>query len=1077
MTSINQVLINQSLDHFKSEVLSHWRHTSLAAGQIKAAVIISVSDGYQRARVKSVWLTRSNDLVQKDSLESVTNLEQASNLEQKPNEFWHKVIESVEKMAKKFEHPITDIRIEWVSSESRTTWGDFKDGLKQFKRNYYRSGIAFEGVREPWLLITEMELNANACLYQGNKVVHAGVNEKNLKLYFKARHGSSQMPEYTDELALIVFNTSGVYIDLNRLQCHRLETAPRNKGRREMMPLSFDTLFPIITQSTEYLSKQVQPSGRYIYGYFPCFNRQIATYNNLRHASSTYALLEGYEANQHYLAQICDTGNDPLYHNDKALQQTERSIKNALSYLVDDLIRHYANNIAYVIEQNGEIKLGANAVAILAIVKYTQVFKDNKYLSLAEKLATGIVAMQKDNGQFVHVLNAKDLSVKQENRIIYYDGEAAFALMRLYGVTQDERWLNCVIKAFDYFIEARHDSAHDHWLSYCSNELVKYLPERKYFEFAVNNIKGYTNFIKNRITTFPTLLELSMAFHKMLLTLDDYPQFYDVLEEFDIQDFYQALHARANYLMNGYFFPEVAMYFKAPNTIKHGFFIRHHAFRVRIDDVEHYLSGLVAYCEFIKHSVYPKVATTSYRAPIVLGNHYGHVLTAQNLIAATSGRWAVAPQADWTATGMCIWSPSFNSGDMVVARGKTMSAGYLPKVAIRSLVQKGASCILTDEPDQYLEMGIPVLEVSNIRQAIISIGQFSRQAFNGQVIGVTGSAGKTTTVSMLKHVLEVFGGAGQSEASANLPVGIAWNMASLDQSVPYWIIEMAIGEMSTNSNIVRPDVALITNIAPAHLEYHHSLDNIAIKKARIFDAMSPGSVAIVYRDIEQFSIIQKLAKRQGLHLITYGEHHDADIQLLSYLDNHSSIQVLGKKYELSLRASGKHMILNSMAIIAVLNYYGLSIEQGIRQLESFEAIAGRGKVISTTCAGKPITLYDDAYNANPLSMRVALETFHELKVPVHQKVLIIGDMLELGHDSVGYHLELATMINQIEVRVVVLVGQQVKPLVDVLAPKFQQVLYFEDVEALTSHLDQIIVNNDSVLIKASHGIGLNKAFL
>ena len=1086
MKDANQLTIDESIAKFKAQFLSHWQNTSMLKGELNNVLIISVSDGNKRAKVKTVWL------------------EALSNVQHQSNAIWDKVAKvldkaSINELAKKFEQPITDIRIEWVVSESYTTWGDFQDILKQFKRNYYRSGIAFKGTREPWILLTEMELNANACLYQGAEVVHARVNDKNLSLYLKARHGSSQIPEFKDELAMMVFNTSGIYIDLSEMQYHRLETAPRNKGRRELLPLSFDSLLPIIEQSTQYLSEQVQPSGRYIYGYFPCFNRQIDTYNNLRHASSTYALIEGYEACKNYkrteVNSVNQANNISKSSKDEVdFEQLEQSIKDALSYLVNDLIVHYDHDLAYVVEQNNEIKLGANAVAILALVKYTQVFNDENYLPLLEQLANGILAMQQNSGQFVHVLNSADLTVKQESRIIYYDGEAAFALMRLYGLTQDERWLNCVIKAFDYFIEARHDRAHDHWLSYCSNELVKYKPERQYFEFAVRNIKGYTHFIKNRITTFPTLLELCMAFHKMLLTLDDYPQFYEVLDDFDVQDFYQALHSRANYLVNGYFFPEVAMYFKAPNTIKHGFFIRHHAFRVRIDDVEHYLSGLVAYANFIKDAHYPKLAAQNQSDHFNSNsdaNGAKNPLTKALLVEATKGQWVVLPGKDWSASGLCIWAKSFKSGHIVVARSKSQTKGYLPSVAIKSLVLKGAAAIITDSASDYLEMGVPVLLVSDVRQAVLNIGHLCRKMFDGKVIGVTGSAGKTTTVNMLAHTLssekKTLHEVAQTQSSANLPVGIAWNMASMPQQASFWVLEMAIGSMTVNSDLVRPNIALITNIAAAHLEYHYTLDNIAIKKSQIFEGMAAGSVAVICRDIEQYDIIANLAHVQGLKIISYGQHPSADIRLLDYHDGNARIS-LGNDatYQLRLTARGQHMALNALAVLAVVTSCNLPIEPAIKQLETFKAIAGRGEVIETMYQQKAITIYDDAYNANPLSMAAALEAFSTSDKPANHRVLILGDMLELGTDSQAYHLGLIPQILATQAHCIILCGEEMASVYQNIQqqladsnlesqqykPQVQWVKSSKSVIEIFKKGDINLQDGDEILIKSSHGTGL-----
>lgn len=563
--------------HAAAYIATVWQTQHSEHPEFIDTLIISVSDGVQKAKTRT--LRFSGDTLQQEG--------------------WPEVLPQIRtvinQLSRKFQQPVIWCRIEWVNQASRSTWGDFQQELKHYKRNYFRRGLAIAGKREPWLLMGEAELNAGACFYPGHKISHAQVYQPNFLAYFKARHGSSQLPEFTEALPVWTFNTAGVFIDITEATpvCHRLSTQARQWGRRELAPLTADTTAAYIAKSTAYLARQVGDNGRFIYGYFPCFNRRIATYNSLRHASSTYALIEGYEAC--LKQQLC---------NDAELADIKARIKRALDYLCKHLMQEQ-EDAAYVVDTGGLIKLGANAVAILAMCKYTEVMQQRHYLPLMHKLAQGILQMQEADGSFVHVLDAATLAVKEKSRIIYYDGEAAFALMRLYGLTKEQAWLDCVVRAFDYFIRANHARAHDHWLSYCSNELIKYKPERKYFEFAVNNIKGYVDFIRRRLTTFPTLLELSMAFHQVLLKLEAFPQYQDVLQGFDIDDFYQALHIRANYLLNGFFFPEVAMFFKAPHTILDGFFIRHHAFRVRIDDVEHYLSGLVAYQKLITAGKYP----------------------------------------------------------------------------------------------------------------------------------------------------------------------------------------------------------------------------------------------------------------------------------------------------------------------------------------------------------------------------------------------------------------------------------------------------------------------------------------
>lgn len=1060
-----------------SEIHNHWRQTQMSGSGSDTlsnqTFILSLSDGLTRAKTVSFTLDgifkANND----------TGIKNSQDFEKAKLVFY----EYIHRLASKFTQPIIWLRIEWVTDIKAMTWAAFQQQLTRYKRNYYRSGIAFKGKRQPWLLLTEMELNANACLYVGNQTAHAGVNITNLTTYLKARHGSSQIPVFTDDLPVLTFNTAGVFIDVKSDKCHVLETKPRNKGHRVLPPLSAENVQPIIVQSAHHLTKQVQPSGQYIYGHFPCFGRTINTYNSLRHASSTYALIEGYEAcrrfedlnkNEHIKNAALSTSSD------LDLSQMKSAIDKAMDYLTHQLIQSYDNK-AYVIDTNEEIKLGANAVAILAIVKYLQVFENTTksviYHRLAEQLALGIVAMQQEDGSFVHVLHSNDLTIKDKNRIIYYDGEAAFALMRLYGLAKDERWLDCVTRAFDYFIAAKHYDAHDHWLSYCSNELIIYKPEKKYFQFAVDNVKGYVDFIKTRITTFPTLLELSMAFHNMLMTLDDYPEFHEVLDGFDVQEFYAALHARANHLLNGFFFPEMAMFYKFPQTVLHGFFIRHHSFRVRIDDVEHYLSGLIAYQNFLQQAAYPKLASKpNQKKPRQLSST--HHLTADTLAKATQGHWLTSPPQDWFATGLCAWSPSFEIGQILVARSQHMQSGYLSKIAITSLLTKGGSAILTDDALSYNDLGVPVLYVPNIRQAILNIGQYSRQSFNGKVLGVTGSAGKTTTVNLLGHVLSKFGQLSHTKSSANLPVGVAWNLASMPQSSDYWILEMAIGSMAINTDLVRPDVAFITNIAPAHLEYHHSVENIALKKARIFEGMAPQSIAVVCRDIAQYELIESLARTWGVQIISYGEHELSTFKLMSYNAQHNQAQIRlkDKTYTISLQTAGKHMVLNAMAVLAVIDHFQLSIDDAISKLQTFKAVTGRGEVRDVTHQGIPITLYDEAYNANPLSMKAALDTFHQSNVDSSNKVVIIGDMLELGGNSQQYHLDLISIIKKMAFRELVLVGNQMRLLVDKLESLGIQVRHFTEAETLKEQLGNILRKDDFVLIKASNSMGLNKLF-
>lgn len=196
------------------------------------------------------------------------------------------------------------------------------------------------------------------------------------------------------------------------------------------------------------------------------------------------------------------------------------------------------------------------------------------------------------SGQFDYVLMFPTLEKKEKLRIIYYNGEAAFALSRLYGHTKNAVWLEIVEKAFGDFMKAGHAQAHDYWLPYSVNELTRYRSREEYYRFGIDNFATYLDFVTHRITTFSTLLELMMAVQQMVDWLRQDEIHGHLLEDADLEKFDTALHTRA--LFNGHFWPELAMYHANPSRIVGSFFIRHHSFRVRIDDVEHYLSGLVA---------------------------------------------------------------------------------------------------------------------------------------------------------------------------------------------------------------------------------------------------------------------------------------------------------------------------------------------------------------------------------------------------------------------------------------------------------------------------------------------------
>ncbi len=241
--------------------------------------------------------------------------------------------------------------------------------------------------------------------------------------------------------------------------------------------------------------------------------------------------------------------------------------------------------------------MGQNASLVFAICEFLKTDNSkNEYLKVAQEVAKGIIKMiDLKKGETVHVLNYPDFSIKERKRVVYYDGEAALSLLRLYQLDHNIEWLCAVKQMFEYFIDNKYWKYHDHWLGYCTNELVKIEPKEKYYRFGIQNVSSYLDYIKMRETTYPTFLEMLMATYHTIENAKCKGYQYLIDELINEELFIETIHTRANYERTGFFYPEVAMYFKNPGRILNSFFIKHHGYRVRIDDIEHYISGYVQY--------------------------------------------------------------------------------------------------------------------------------------------------------------------------------------------------------------------------------------------------------------------------------------------------------------------------------------------------------------------------------------------------------------------------------------------------------------------------------------------------
>ncbi len=430
---------------------------------------------------------------------------------------------------------------------------------------FYRRGISFDSEMKTALI--EAEINGNRVIsYKEHTITKEQVNKY---LYTACGTKLEAVPQ-----EVIVFDCKSAFCDENN-ETYVLYGSGNNCGRRKLERFEKDTALEVITTSSEYLSMQLDFSGRFLYGLYPIYNKVIPSYNILRHASSIWSLVCAYRI----------TGDKFV------LQQCER----ALNFLIKHSFYKYKKprteeNTAYIADvEKMEVKLGGNAVSIIVFTEYMNATGSDKYKKLCIELGNGILElMDSKTGGFTHVLNMPGLEVKEKLRTVYYDGEAVFALCRLYGLTKDKRWLDAARTAVDRFIREDYTKHRDHWVAYAMNEITKYAPEQQYFEFGLRNAQVNLKKIHNQKTTYHTYLELLCVTFELYDRIKENNIDVPYLAEFDVDSFVKTLFHRASYMLNGYCYPEYVMYLKYPETILGAFFVRHDGYRIRIDDIQHF---------------------------------------------------------------------------------------------------------------------------------------------------------------------------------------------------------------------------------------------------------------------------------------------------------------------------------------------------------------------------------------------------------------------------------------------------------------------------------------------------------
>ncbi|VFU08710.1 UDP-N-acetylmuramoyl-tripeptide--D-alanyl-D-alanine ligase [Methylocella tundrae] len=427
------------------------------------------------------------------------------------------------------------------------------------------------------------------------------------------------------------------------------------------------------------------------------------------------------------------------------------------------------------------------------------------------------------------------------------------------------------------------------------------------------------------------------------------------------------------------------------------------------------------------------------------------------------------------ATGISIDTRTLQAGELFFAIHGANSDGH---DYVARAFEKGALAAVVDEAHAGALTGLgPLYVVRDVLASLERLGVAARARVKARVVAVTGSVGKTSTKEALRLALTQGGAVHASVASYNNHWGVPLTLARMPKETRFGVFEIGMnhaGEITPLSEMARPHVAIITTVAPVHIENFASVEAIADAKAEIFDGLEPGGVAILHRDNPHYQRLYARAKASPAgHVASFGDHESAEARLIRVrlFPDYSIIeaQICGRRLHYRLGAPGRHLAMNSLAVLLAAKAFGVDLDAAAGALAFFTAQPGRGQRLTLAAVDGPYALIDESYNANPASMRAAFELAGALPLPSPgRRIAVLGDMLELGVKGAAMHAELADDLRANHIDLVFAAGPLMKSLYDAL-PVSMQGAWRESASLLEPEVAAAVRAGDIVVVKGSNG--------
>ncbi|MEN3746127.1 UDP-N-acetylmuramoyl-tripeptide--D-alanyl-D-alanine ligase [Sphingomonas sp. HF-S3] len=441
--------------------------------------------------------------------------------------------------------------------------------------------------------------------------------------------------------------------------------------------------------------------------------------------------------------------------------------------------------------------------------------------------------------------------------------------------------------------------------------------------------------------------------------------------------------------------------------------------------------------------------------------------TSAEVAAATGG----TANAEFEVSGVTFDSREVGPGDLFLAMVGETTDGHR---YLDQAFEAGAAGALVSVPTPH-----PHVLVPDTMKALEALGIAARARMQGKVVGVTGSVGKTGTKEALFAALDRLepGFAHRSVKSYNNHTGVPLSLARMPRDTRFGVFEMGMnhaGELAVLTRFVRPHVAMVTTIAPAHMGFFDSEAAIADAKGEIFQGLEPGGTGVIPHDSPYRDRLIAAAAGHAGRIVTFGMGEGADVRAIEAMRTRTGgtfvTARLGRR-ELSFTVAlpGAHWVSNALGVLAVIDALGGDLERTGLALAELGGLPGRGQRFLTPVVGGEALVIDESYNANPASMRATLDV---LRQESGRKLAVLGEMRELGDHSDAFHAELAGPIAAAGVEFAVLVGPLMKPLANALEGHIDFV-HVPDAASARDRLFERLAADDAVLVKGSNGVRLS----